>query len=155
MRRISTVLTLCLLATSAHADAQSAALALINDARAKAGCGALHINPALQSAAADYASAMATQNFFSHTGKDGSTLKSRIQRVGYPWRALAENIAAGQSSAPEVVSVWLGSAGHKKNMLNCAYSETGIAVVHQPDDAPIKGNSYPFHYYWVQVFGRP
>jgi len=53
------------------------------------------------------------------------------------------------------VEVWMQSAGHRQNILNCAYKETGLAVVHQPDDQPIKGNSYPFYYYWVQTFGSP
>ena len=45
--------------------------------------------------------------------------------------------------------------GAKKNMLNCTYTETGLSVVYQADDAPIKGQKFPFKYYWVQVFGRP
>ena len=143
-------------ASTAHADAmETDALALINAARAKAGCAALAVNPKLQSAAAGHAKAMARQNFFSHTGKNGSTAKSRINAAGYGWSAIAENIAAGQSTAKEVVSTWLASAGHKKNMLNCTYTETGLAVVYQHDDAPIKGYQYPFKYYWVQTFGRP
>ncbi|MFN3606233.1 MAG: CAP domain-containing protein [Cypionkella sp.] len=136
-------------------DMQTEALAIINAQRAQVGCGALKLHPALQKAAAGHASAMAAQNFFSHTGKNGSKLKGRINAAGYKWRAIAENIAAGQTSAAQVVSVWMQSAGHRQNMLNCAYSETGLAVVHQPDDQPIKGNSYPFYYYWVQTFGSP
>jgi uncharacterized protein YkwD len=143
-------------ASTAHAgEMETAALSLINSARAKAGCGALTINPKLQAAASGHAKAMARQNFFSHTGKNGSKLKGRIDREGYGWSAIAENIAAGQPSAKEVVSTWLASAGHKKNMLNCTYTETGLAVVYQADDAALKGYEYPFKHYWVQVFGRP
>jgi len=143
-------------AAAAHAgEMETAALSLINAARAKAGCAALALNPKLQSAAAGHAKAMAQQNFFSHTGKNGSKLKGRIDREGYGWSAIAENIAAGQTSATDVVSTWLASAGHQKNMLNCTYTETGLSVVYQADDAPLKGYQYPFHYYWVQTFGRP
>lgn len=131
------------------------ALAAVNAARIKAGCPALVLNEKLQAAAEGHARAMSAQNFFSHTGQDGSKLKDRIKRSGYAWRALAENIAAGQSSAAEVVANWLASAGHQKNILNCAYVETGLAVVHDPNDAPLKGYSHPFHYYWVQTFGKP
>ncbi len=156
MRAFVLALALSLAASAAMADKmENAALSLINAARASAGCGALTINPKLQAAAKGHANAMATRNFFSHTGKNGSKLKGRIDREGYGWSAIAENIAAGQSSAKEVVSTWLGSAGHKKNMLNCAYTETGLSVVYQADDAPVKGHQYPFKYYWVQVFGRP
>ena len=143
-------------AAAAHAgEMETTALSLINAARAKAGCAALALNPKLQAAASGHAKAMAQQNFFSHTGKNGSKLKGRIDREGYGWSAIAENIAAGQTSAKDVVSTWLASAGHKKNMLNCTYTETGLSVVYQADDAPLKGHQYPFRYYWVQTFGRP
>jgi uncharacterized protein YkwD len=156
MRALMIALLLLSHTSTAHAgEMENAALSLINSARAKAGCAALAINPKLQSAAAGHAKAMARQNFFSHTGKNGSTAKSRINAAGYGWSAIAENIAAGQTSAKEVVSTWLASAGHKKNMLNCTYTETGLSVVYQADDAPIKGHQYPFRYYWVQTFGRP
>ncbi len=158
MRHLLPTLTLCAatLATPALADKlEKAALAGINAQRAQAGCGALVLNPALQAAAKGHATAMAIQNFFSHTGKDGSDLQSRINAVGYRWSGIAENIAAGQPSADKVVAEWMGSAGHRKNILNCSYSETGLALVYQPDDQPIKGHSYPFKYYWVQTFGSP
>ena len=156
MRALMIALLLLGHASTAQAgEMENAALSLINTARAKAGCAALAVNPKLQSAAADHARAMARQNFFSHKGKNGSTAKSRINAAGYGWSAIAENIAAGQPSAKEVVSTWLASAGHKKNMLNCTYTETGLAVVYQADDAPLKGYQYPFKYYWVQTFGRP
>lgn len=63
--------------------------------------------------------------------------------------------AAAQAGAAEVVASWLGSAGHQKNILNCAFVETGLAVVHDPNDAPLQGYSHPLHFYWVQTFGRP
>jgi hypothetical protein len=37
--------------------------------------------------------------------------------------------------------------------MNCRFRETGIAMVHQPDDKPLKGQSMGLRYYWVQVFG--
>ena len=98
---------------------------------------------------------MADQNFFAHAGKDGSRLPSRIARQGYSYRSAAENIAAGQKSAGEVVTGWLQSSGHRRNILNCGLTETGIAVVYQPDDRPIRGSSQPLRYYWVQVFADP
>lgn len=137
------------------AEADNAVLASVNAARAQAGCGALRMNAQLVTAAQGHAQAMAAKNFFGHQGKDGSKLASRIKRAGYRYSNAAENIAAGQSSPAEVMQAWLGSSGHRKNMLNCNLTETGIAVVYQPDDAPLKGQKYAYKYYWVQVFGRP
>lgn len=78
-----------------------------------------------------------------HAGKDYLRFSSRIKRQGYGYSTAAENIAAGQKSAGQVVASWLGSAGHRRNILNCAMRDTGIAVVYQPDDRPIRGNQAP------------
>jgi len=115
----------------------------------------LRMNAKLTAAAKSHARAMAEQNFFGHSGADGSRLSSRIKRQGYRYRAAAENIAAGQTSAGKVVQGWLKSSGHRRNILNCEMKETGIALVYQPDDKPLRGNPAPFRYYWVQVFAAP
>ena len=130
-------------------------LSAVNAARAKAGCGPLRLNGKLTAAARGHATAMAEQNFFGHAGKDGTRFTSRLARQGYSYRTAAENIAAGQKTAGQVVASWLKSAGHRRNILNCRMTETGIAVVYQADDRPIRGNTAPLRYYWVQVFAAP
>ena len=143
------------LAPPVTAGPAESVLSSINAARAKAGCGPLRTNPKLMAAARSHAKAMASQNFFGHAGKDGSRMSSRIKRQGYSFRSAAENIAAGQKSAGEVVRSWLQSAGHRRNILNCRMEETGIALVYQADDRPIRGNRAALRYYWVQVFADP
>ena len=158
MRRLSWASGLLLalsLAVPVAAGPAESVLTAINAARAKAGCGPLHVNGKLVAAAKSHARAMAEQNFFGHAGKDGSKFSSRIARQGYDYRTAAENIAAGQKSAGQVVASWLHSAGHRRNILNCRMTETGIAVVYQADDRPIRGNPAPLRYYWVQVFAAP
>jgi uncharacterized protein YkwD len=98
---------------------------------------------------------MATQDFFGHNSRDGSRFSARIKRAGYHYSKVAENIAAGQGSAAGVMKDWLASSGHRKNLLDCAFTETGIALAYQPDDAPLKGQKYAMKYYWVQDFARP
>lgn len=158
MRRLSQpsflVLALALGSPVAAGPAESV-LSAVNAARAKAGCGPLRMNSKLTAAAKSHARAMAEQNFFAHAGKDGSRLPGRIARQGYDYQSAAENIAAGQDSPREVVKDWLQSSGHRKNILDCQMTETGIAVVYQADDRPIGGSSYPLRYYWVQVFADP
>jgi uncharacterized protein YkwD len=138
-----------------QADTAQSVLTAVNAARAKAGCGPLRMNSRLTAAAKTHARAMAEQNFFGHAGKDGSRFSSRIKRQGYSFRAAAENIAAGQKSATQVVQNWLKSAGHRRNILNCQMTETGIAMVYQPDDKPLRGSRHALRYYWVQVFAAP
>ncbi len=158
MRRLSWAKALLLslaVASPVAAGPAESVLTAINAARAKAGCGPLRLNGKLVAAAKGHAKAMAEQNFFGHAGKDGSRFSSRIARQGYSYRTAAENIAAGQKSAAQVVNSWLKSAGHRRNILNCRMTETGIALVYQPDDRPIRGNPAPLRYYWVQVFAAP
>ena len=160
MRRLSWGRALLLalavaVASPVAAGPAESVLTAINAARAKAGCGPLRLNGKLAAAAKSHARAMAEQNFFGHAGKDGSRFSSRIRRQGYDYRAAAENIAAGQKSAGQVVASWMKSSGHRRNILDCRMKETGIALVYQADDRPIRGNPAPLRYYWVQVFAAP
>jgi uncharacterized protein YkwD len=137
------------------ADPAQSALASINAARAKAGCGPLKVNKALMTAARAHARNMAEQDFFGHTGKDGRGFASRIRNQGYRYGLAAENIAAGQPTVERAVQAWLKSPGHRRNILNCKFRDTGIAMVYQPDDRPLRGQSRGLRYYWVQLFGTP
>lgn len=127
-------------------------LKLTNEARAKTQtCGKQTYPPApplksetrLGQAAQGHAANMAALGYFSHTSQDGRTLRNRIDATNYPWRAIAENIAAGQKDAQEVVTGWLNSEGHCRNLMNADYREIGIGL------AQSAGGKR----YWVQNFG--
>jgi uncharacterized protein YkwD len=137
----------------ALADAVQSVLADVNAIRAKAGCGPLKLNKALMATAEAHARNMAEDDFFGHRDKAGKGFPARIRAQGYPLSLAAENIAAGQKTPEKAVQAWIGSPGHRKNIMNCKFRETGIAMVHQPNDKPLKGQSMGLHYYWVQVFG--
>lgn len=130
-------------------------VAIMNDARAKAGCAPLKINAKLMAAAKTHANNMAEKDFFGHSNKGGGKFSSRVKKEGYRYKMVAENIAAGRASAREAALDWLNSPGHRKNILNCRMKDTGVAVAYQADDKPMMGNSKPFYYYWVQVFATP
>ena len=55
------------------------------------------------------------------------------------------NVAYGQGSPASAISSWMGSSGHRANILNPGLQELGTAVAHGSDGRP----------YWVQVFGSP
>jgi uncharacterized protein YkwD len=137
----------------AAADPAQSVLASVNAVRAKAGCGPLKFDTALMAAAKTHARNMAELDFFGHTGKDGRGFASRIRREGYRYGLAAENIAAGQPTVERAVKAWLDSPGHRRNILNCRFKDTGIAMVYQPDDRPLRGQSRGLRYYWVQLFG--
>ncbi len=137
----------------AAADPAQSVLASVNAVRAKAGCGPLKVNASLTAAARLHAGNMAEKNFFSHNGKDGKSFASRIRNEGYRYAQAAENIAAGHPTPDRAVQAWLDSPGHRRNIMNCKFRDTGIAMVYQPDDKPLRGKSAGLRYYWVQVFG--
>ena len=137
----------------ASADSVQSVLAGINSVRAKAGCGPLKLNKQLMATAESHARNMAEDDFFGHRDKSGKGFPARVRAQGYPLSLAAENIAAGQKTPEKAVQAWLDSPSHRKNVMNCKFRETGIAMVYQADDKPLKGQSMGLRYYWVQVFG--
>lgn len=135
-------------------EVQARVLALVNQARAQprrcgtesfAAAAPVQLNATLQAIAAAHAVDMARYSYFSHTGRDGSGVDDRASRAGYPWRAIGENIAAGQTQAEAAVQGWIKSPGHCANLMAPAYTEMGAAfAVNTSSSAGI---------YWVQVFG--
>ncbi len=84
-------------------------------------------NNVLATAAYLHSEDMATNQFFSHTGADGSSPETRITRQGYDWRTYGENIAWGYPTASAVTQGWLGSDGHCRNIMNPSFTEIGAA----------------------------
>jgi uncharacterized protein YkwD len=120
---------------------------LINIERANAGLSALSAQGQLGSAAQLHSADMACNNYFSHTGLDGSSSGDRAQRQGYGSGFVGENIAAGYSSPESTVKGWMNSPGHKANILNVDYTEIGVGYA-------FGGNS-DYGSYWTAVFARP
>jgi hypothetical protein len=126
-------------------------LELTNAERAKAGLKPLALNNRLSLAAQGHSDSMAADDFFSHTGADGSNVGDRVQDTGYQYSYTGENIAAGQKTAAEVVQGWMDSPGHRANILNADYTEIGIGYELLENDP----GSVNYHHYWTQVFGTP
>jgi uncharacterized protein YkwD len=137
------------------ADFRSAVLQKINAVRAQAricgsqslpAVGALTWNEKLFSSSARHSADMATQNYFSHTSKDGRTFDQRIKNEGYNWMVAGENIAAGYSTIDIVVTKWLESPSHCVNLMASDYVELGMSCVQK------SGTVYGT--YWTLDLGR-
>ncbi|WP_438489445.1 CAP domain-containing protein [Streptomyces sp. S186] len=112
---------------------------LVNKERSKAGCAPLTVNAKLAKAAQDHSKDMADHRNMSHTGSDGSDPGARIKGAGYNWNSYGENVAYGYATPESVLAGWMSSPGHKRNILDCSFKETGIGLA-QPGD------------YWTQDF---
>ena len=131
---------------SGSGTAESQVLALTNQERSKAGCGPLRTNKALTNAAEAHAADMVDQHYFAHDSLDGRSPFDRMKAAGFRGGAMAENIAAGYSSAAAVVEGWMNSPGHRANILNCTYTMIGIGYDSGPVQSGMNGS-------WVQDFG--
>ena len=101
-----------------------------NASRAAAGLPPLSTSPQLTRAAEAYAREMARRSWFAHTGLDGASIETRAEAAGYAnWEYLAENLAtgAGAPAPAAVVSGWLASPDHRRNILSSDLRETGVA----------------------------
>ncbi|MEI4196410.1 CAP domain-containing protein [Roseovarius sp. E0-M6] len=103
------------------------ALSRINDYRAQADAAFLKASPTLASVARAHATDLFTTGSFSHTGPDGSSVGDRARRAGYGFCYIAENIAQGPQTIEEVLSGWMFSPGHRRNMLNPQAEDVGLA----------------------------
>lgn len=125
---------------------ESAFLQLINDYRAQNGLPALAFSQSLSVAAENLSLDMATKDFFSHTGSNGSSFVDRIAAAGYPDPGnTAENIFAGGDSAAGAMESWRNSPGHNANMLSPTAKAIGIARVNNPNST--------WKWYWTTTFG--
>ena len=113
----------------------------------RAATGKLAWNCLLQESAIAHSIDMATNDFFSHTGSDGSNVGDRVTRTGYPWTYVGENLAAGQRSVTEVMDGLLDSPGHCLNIMAPNFTQFGFG--YRVND----GTEYKR--YWTQNFGRP
>lgn len=125
-------------------DAIQAVVTRTNAERHRAGLAPLSVDPRLTDAAERHARNMARQNRMSHS-LDGRTVVDRVRAAGYEYRTVGENVAWNQSTASAVVSDWMSSRGHRRNILSPDFIHIGVAVATNSKGEP----------YWAQVFGSP
>jgi uncharacterized protein YkwD len=114
---------------------RDAILCLHNQVRVQHNLPLLKENAKLRKAASGHSADMVGEGFFDHSSPDGDSFVDRIIGAGYAKRndgwTLGENLAWGTgdlSSAKGVMDAWMGSAGHKANILKKAYKEVGIGI---------------------------
>jgi uncharacterized protein YkwD len=104
-------------------------LELTNIERSKLSLSPLTLNTQLLNAAQTHTQNMAVEDFFDHTGKDGSSIGSRVTATGYKFSAAAENIGVGYSTPEQVIEGWMNSSGHRTNILNPNLKELASVTI--------------------------
>ena len=118
-------------------------IVLVNEARAASGAGAVACDADLGAVSRAHSQDMCDNNYFSHTSQDGASPFDRMAAAGIRYRAAGENIARGQPTALTVHEAWMGSEGHRANILDGAYGRIGVGYV---------VCSGARQHFWTQVF---
>jgi uncharacterized protein YkwD len=138
-----------------RADLEALVLRATNSYRAKSKLPALKAGSAvLQLGARAHAMDLLGQNTMGHVSSGGHGFESRMRALneGQMFMApMAENAArlresslADAAKAQTLVTQWIKSSGHRKNMVNRTYVTVAIGVVSAGDD-----------FYAVQIFSGP
>jgi uncharacterized protein YkwD len=105
-------------------DLQRAVVCLINQQRSSHHLPRLRENQRLNRSAQGWTNVMVRHHEFTH----GSDFAGRISAVGFNWKSVGENIAAGFATPAAVVRGWMGSTGHCQNILNPTFRDVGTGV---------------------------
>ncbi|MET7757396.1 CAP domain-containing protein [Streptomyces sp. NPDC005389] len=117
-------------------------IALANAEREKAGCGPLHSESHLRTAAQGHADDMSARGYYEHDNPEGRDAGDRMTGAGYVWSTWGENIHRGPKTPARAMEDWMDSPGHRANILNCSFKDIGVGVT-------LTANGP----WWVQNFG--
>lgn len=126
-------------ADAAETEYEQEVIRLVNAERAKKGLSPLTYDWELARVARYKSQDMKQNGYFSHQSPVYGSPFQMMRSFGIRYRTAGENIARGQKSPQAVVSAWMNSSGHRKNILNAAYTHIGVGYV--------AGG-----HYWTQMF---
>jgi uncharacterized protein YkwD len=107
----------------------------VNQERSSFRLPELNWNEQLADEARRHANRIANGRFFAHQDPMRGDIDRRLNISGIKWSRCAENLYEGNRGdlPKEAVKAWLQSSGHRKNMLDSVFSETGIGAAVRPD----------------------
>jgi uncharacterized protein YkwD len=138
---------------------RAATLCLVNRERTSHGEAPLRPNADLRAAAQAHSAEMANDDYFEHDSPTGATPLSRMRAAGYIFSsrigyAVGENIAwgtLGLATPKAIVAGWMASPGHRANILDATFKDTGIGVAPRPLESLAHGEAGAIY---TQDFGR-
>ncbi len=94
----------------------------------------------LEKSAYMHAKEMQRYNYFDHISINGKDVGQRLDKLGYKWHYVGENLAVGQKDFDHAMRDWIKSPSHCKMLMNPNMTQIGISR---------------YGKYWVQHFGKP
>lgn len=114
--------------TPTHADGddhlEAALVRLVNDERRAQGLPTLSTDPDLTSTARSWSATMQAQRGLEHNPRLGTEVRG--------WRRVGENVGRGPD-LDALHEAFLASPGHRRNLLDPAWTEVGIGVIVSED----------------------
>jgi uncharacterized protein YkwD len=131
--------------SASRADLATQVVDLVNRHRGALGLRRLAVSRGLTAVATWKARHMATYGYMDHDDPApvGRSFAQRIADCAPAGLSFGENIAYGQRSARAVMTAWLHSAGHRRNIERSQFAAIGVGVA-VADDGTL---------YWAQDFG--
>jgi len=129
----ASVAPVCLYAQEQPTASELRLLDAVNRERRERGLKVLRWDPALALAAMRHAEEMAKHNAISHQFPGEPGLAARVNKAGVHFMAVAENVAQAQSTVT-IHNLWMGSSGHRANILDKDMDSLGVAVVERNGD---------------------
>lgn len=119
---------------AARPDMERAVVAQANRVRARHGLRPLRPVRPLARAARGHSRFLAARGVLQHEDARGRPFWVRLVAAGYPRnRAMGENLAqvggCGAGPARRAVALWMGSPGHRANILSPRYRAIGVGAV--------------------------
>lgn len=131
------------------AAVSSAEVALLtNEERSQKDIPVLQRNSLLDQAAQMKAQDMAANGYYAHVSPEGVTPMHWVEKAGYKYLIIGENLVVNRTDAGQVVDAFMGSPGHRANILRSDFTEIGIGVA----NGIYKGKDATFT---VQIFAAP
>ena len=128
--------------STSFAAYQQEVVNLVNKERAKYGLSALKSNSSLANVATIKSQDMVNKNYFNHTSPTYGSPFDMMKQFGISYKTAGENIAMGQKTPSEVVTAWMNSEGHRKNILSSSFTQIGVGVAKNANG----------QLYWTQMF---
>jgi uncharacterized protein YkwD len=118
----------------------------VNRERSRHALPPLEAHAALARAASAHSADQAAQGRLSHTGSDGSSVADRVQREGYSWSRVGENVGGGYAAAADVVAGWMNSPGHRAVILTPGENHAGVGY---------SRSGHQLRHFWTLVIAQP
>jgi uncharacterized YkwD family protein/spore coat assembly protein SafA len=113
----------------------------VNKARENEGLAPLKLSKELGNVARIKADEMSASGYFDHSSPVYGSPFEMLRSFGVSYKTAGENIAKGQKSAQAVLAAWMGSEGHRANIMNERFTEVGIGFATDGKTT-----------YWAQIF---